>query len=227
MASYVSISGHESPAMRQRPFCVGLTGGVAAGKSAVARAFAELGAEVVDTDAIARELTGPQGAALPAIVQAFGSGCIAPDGGLERRAMRVRIFADAETRRRLEAILHPLILERVRERLAHARAPYVVLVVPLLSEVWPDYRDLVDRVLLVDCDEALQLHRVGLRDGIDEALARDMLAAQAGRQVRLALADDVLDNSGDLDAILSQAKGLHERYLAQAKTRMESLPGAG
>jgi dephospho-CoA kinase len=213
--------------VRQRLFCVGLTGGLAAGKSAVAACLAARGAEVVDTDQIARELTGPHGAALPAIRHAFGSDCIAPDGGLDRAAMRIRVFTDPDARRRLEAILHPLILERVRERLNLSRAPYVVLVVPLLVEVWQDYRELVDRVLVVDCDEALQLSRVMLRDGIGEDLARAMLAAQASRQARLALADDVLDNSKDPDELARQAGDLHARYLDLAKTRMDSLPGAG
>ena len=213
--------------MRSRPFCVGLTGGLAAGKSAVAACLAGLGAEVVDTDQIARSLTAPQGAALPAIIGAFGSDCIGPDGGLDRSAMRVRVFADAEARRRLEAILHPMILERVRQRLSLSQAPYVVLVVPLLLEAWQDYRDLVDRVLVVDCDEALQVRRVMARDGVGEPLARAILAAQASRQARLALANDVLDNSADLDALARRVRDLHDRYLALAKTRMDSLPGAG
>lgn len=213
--------------MCQRPYCVGLTGGIAAGKSAVAACFADLGAEVVDTDQIARALTGPSGAALPAIIQAFGSDTVGPNGGLDRAAMRVRVFADPDARRRLEAILHPLILARVRQRLSLSRAPYVVLVVPLLLEAWQDYRDLVDRVLVVDCDEALQVRRVMLRDGIGEALARNMLAAQAGRQARLAMADDVLDNGGDLDELARRVRDLHARYLELAKTRMDSLPGAG
>ena len=213
--------------MRSRPFCVGLTGGLAAGKSAVAACLAGLGAEVVDTDQIARSLTAPQGAALPAIIQAFGSDCIAPDGGLDRSAMRVRVFADPDLRRRLEAILHPMILERVRQRLSLSQAPYVVLVVPLLLEAWQDYRDLVDRVLVVDCDEALQVRRVMARDGVGEPLARAIIAAQASRQARLALADDVLDNSADLDALARRVRDLHDRYLALAKTRMDSLPGAG
>ena len=213
--------------MRQRPFCVGLTGGVAAGKSEVAACLAELGVEVVDTDQIARALTGPHGAALPAIVRDFGNDCIAPDGGLDRPTMRARVFTDPAARRRLEAILHPLILERVRERLALSHAPYVVLVVPLLVEAWHDYRDLVDRVLVVDCDEAMQIRRVMLRDGVSEAQARAILAAQASRQARLELADDVLDNGGDLDALSHQVRALHGRYLDLAKTRMGSLPGAG
>lgn len=212
------------PASSQRPYCIGLTGGVAAGKSTVAACLAKLGAEVVDADQIARALTAPQGAALPAVIQAFGSDVIAADGGLDRMAMRLRIFADADARRRLEAILHPLILKRVRSLLARSRAPYVVLVVPLLVEVWSDYRDLIDRVLLVDCDEALQISRVMQRDGISEALARNMLAAQASRQVRLALADDVLDNGKDLDALASRVRDLHDRYLKLAKARMDSLP---
>ena len=213
--------------MRSRPFCVGLTGGVAAGKSAVAACLAGLGAEVIDTDQIARKLTAPQGAALPAIIQAFGSDCIAPDGGLDRPAMRVRVFADPDLRRRLEAILHPMILARVRQRLTLSQAPYVVLVVPLLVEVWQDYRDLVDRVLVVDCDEALQVRRVMARDGVGEPLARAILAAQASRQARLALADDLLDNSADLEALARRVRDLHDRYLALAKTRRDSLPGAG
>ncbi len=213
--------------MRSRPFCVGLTGGVAAGKSAVAACLAGLGAEVIDTDQIARTLTAPQGAALPAIIQAFGSDCIAPDGGLDRLAMRVRVFADPDLRRRLEAILHPMILARVRQRLTLSQAPYVVLVVPLLVEAWQDYRDLVDRVLVVDCDEALQVRRVMARDGVGEPLARAILAAQASRQARLALADDLLDNSADLEALARRVRDLHDRYLALAKTRRDSLPGAG
>lgn len=213
--------------MRQRPYCVGLTGGLAAGKSAVAACLAGLGAEVVDTDQIARALTGPHGAALPAVVQAFGSACLAPDGGLDRPAMRARVFADPDARRRLEAILHPLILERVRERLARSHAPYVVLVVPLLVEVWQDYRDLVDRVLVVDCDEALQIRRVMARDGIDEPMARAILTVQAGRLARLALADDVLDNNADLDALARQVRVLHAHYLALAKIRMDALPRSG
>jgi dephospho-CoA kinase len=206
---------------------VGLTGGVAAGKSAVAARLAELGAEVVDTDRIARALTGPQGGALPAIVQAFGCECLAPDGGLDRAAMRARVFADIDARRRLEAILHPLILEQVRERLSRSRAPYVVLVVPLLVECWQDYRGLVDRVLVVDCGEALQLRRLMARDGIGAALARAMIAAQSSRQARLALADDVVDNGADLEALSHRVGELHQRYLRLAQSRMDSLPGAG
>ncbi|MFN3594221.1 MAG: dephospho-CoA kinase [Thiobacillaceae bacterium] len=210
-----------------RPYCVALTGGLAAGKSAVAEVFARLGAAVIDTDAIARELTGPQGAALPALKAAFGPGCLNAEGALDRAAMRARVFQDAQARRRLEAILHPMIRERVRERLAAVQAPYAVVVVPLLAEAWADYRPLLDRVLLVDCDEAAQVRRVMARDGIDADLARRMLAAQATRQQRLALADDVIDNRGDLAALARQVEALHDRYLKLAAARGNPLPRAG
>lgn len=210
-----------------RPFCVALTGGVAAGKSAVAEIFARLGAVVVDTDAIARELTGPQGAALPAIVAAFGPGCLNAAGALDRSAMRAQVFRDAQARRRLEAILHPMIREQVRERLAAVQAPYAVLVVPLLVESWTDYRTLVDRVLVVDCDESVQRRRVMTRDGIDADLARRMLAAQATRAQRLALADDVIDNRGDLEDLVHRVEALHDRYLRLAAAHRNPLPRAG
>ncbi len=209
-----------------RPYCVALTGGLACGKSSVAAVFARLGAAVIDTDAIARELTGPQGAALPAIIAAFGPGCLNAAGALDRAAMRARVFQDAQARRRIEAILHPLIRARVGEQLATVQAPYAVLVVPLLVEAWADYRPLVDRVLVVDCEEAEQIRRVMERDGIDADLARRMLAAQASRAQRLALADDVIDNRGDPRALPRQVEALHSRYLELAAVA-NTLPRAG
>ena len=208
-----------------RPYCVALTGGLAAGKSSVAAVFARLGAAVIDTDAIARELTGPQGAALTAIIAAFGPGCLNAAGALDRAAMRARVFQDAQARRRLEAILHPLIRARVGEQLATVQVPYAVLVVPLLVETWADYRHLVDRVLVVDCEEAEQIRRVMERDGIDADLAQRMLAAQASRAQRLALADDVIDNRGDPRALARQVEALHNRYLELAAAN--TLPRAG
>ncbi len=207
-----------------RPFCIGLTGGLAAGKSEVAARFAALGAEVVDTDRIARELTTPQGKALPAIVEAFGREVLAPDGGLDRQAMRRRVFADPPSRRRLEAILHPLILDRVRQRLEASNAAYVILVVPLLVEAGRDYRDIVDRVLVVDCAESVQLERAMARDAVDAAQARAIMAAQVDRSARLAVADDVLDNLGDLQGLDREVEKLHARYLKMAKNRADSLP---
>lgn len=211
----------------RRPFCVALTGGLAAGKSTVAAVFARLGAAVIDTDVIARELTGPQGPALAAIVAAFGAGCLGADGGLDRAAMRALVFHDVQARRRLEAILHPMIRDQVRARLAAVQAPYAVLVVPLLVEAWADYRPLVDRVLVVDCEEAEQLRRVMARDGIDADLARRMLSAQAARARRLVLADDVIDNRGDLAELARQVEALHGRYLDLAALRSDRLPRAG
>lgn len=211
----------------RRPFCVALTGGLAAGKSTVAAVFARLGAAVIDTDVIAHELTGPQGPALAAIVAAFGAGCLGADGGLDRAAMRALVFHDVQARRRLEAILHPMIRDQVRARLAAVQAPYAVLVVPLLVEAWADYRPLVDRVLVVDCEEAEQLRRVMARDGIDADLARRMLSAQAARARRLVLADDVIDNRGDLAELARQVEALHGRYLDLAALRSDRLPRAG
>lgn len=208
----------------RRPFCVGLTGGLASGKSVVAARLAELGAEVVDTDRIGRELTGPGGAAMPAIVEAFGQDVCAPDGSLDRPAMRRRVFADANERRRLETILHPMILEVVRQRLAHSRAPYIVLVLPLLVEAGAAYRELVDRILVVDCDEQTQIRRAMARDGLDEPQVRAIIAAQAERKARLAVADDVLDNRAGLAELLRQVDALHTRYLIMSAERGDSLP---
>lgn len=207
-----------------RPYCVGLTGGLAAGKSAVAARFAELGADVVDTDAIARQLTGPRGPAMTAIARAFGPQVIAADGGLDRPAMRRRVFADGAERRRLEAILHPLIRAEARRRVEASRAPYVLLVVPLLVETGLVYRELMDRILVVDCPESVQLERARARDGMDEAQARAMLAAQADRKARLAVADDVLDNSGELADLSRPVTDLHARYLDLARQFRDSLP---
>ena len=159
-----------------RPYCVALTGGIGSGKSLIARQFAELGAEVIDTDIIARELTGPGGLAMPAIGEAFGADYVSADGSLERGRMRATVFADPAARRRLEAILHPLIRDRAAACLARSNAPYVLLVVPLLLET-AAYTDLVDRVLVVDCDPAQQVERVTRRDGLSIALVESMMAA--------------------------------------------------
>lgn len=198
------------------PFCVGLTGGIGSGKSSAARIFAELGAAVVDTDHISHELTRPGGAALAAIRSAFGDEYVAADGGLARAAMRRRVFSDATARRNLEAILHPLIREEVRASVAAARRPYVVVVVPLLLETGA-YRDLIDRVLVIDCSEDAQVARTMERSGLAEAEVRAIMSAQAPRAARLAAADDVLLNDGDLAALRRGADMLHQRYLALAR----------
>ncbi|NWG30882.1 MAG: dephospho-CoA kinase [Rhodocyclaceae bacterium] len=204
------------------PFVVGLTGGIGSGKSAAAERFAARGAAIVDTDAIAHELTAPGGAAIEPIRLAFGDALLTAESALDRAAMRRLVFADAAARERLEAILHPLIRAESEARLCRlASADYAVLVVPLLVETG-DYRSRVDRVCVVDCPEALQLARVMARSGLsrDEVLA--ILAAQASRAQRLAAADDVIDNSQGLAELDAQVAHLHEKYRTLAKLREES-----
>jgi len=201
--------------MKDRPYCVGLTGGIATGKTAVANTFAELGVAVIDTDQIARALTGPAGQALAAIRAAFGPEYFAASGELNRRALRERVFNDESARTRLEAILHPQILALAKAALEEAGGPYVILVVPLLLER-PGYAERVDRVLLVDCDEATQITRCMARDGIEAPLAKRMLAAQMPRQHRLTRADDVLVNDSDLASLSRHVQRLHGRYLKMA-----------
>ena len=198
------------------PFCVGLTGGIGSGKSSAARIFDELGAAVVDTDEISHELTRPGGAALAAIRSAFGEEYVAADGSLVRASMRQRVFSDAAARRKLEAILHPLIRREVLTRVTAARRPYVMIVVPLLLETGA-YRDLIQRILVVDCSEDAQVARPMNRSGLAEAEVRAIMAAQAPRATRLAAADDVLLNDGDLAALRRAADALHRRYLALAR----------
>jgi len=199
-------------------FVVGLTGGIGSGKSAAADAFAKLGATVVDTDALAHELTAAGGAALPAIEKAFGRAFIAPSGAMDRERMRQLVFGDPVAKKRLEAVLHPMIREASARRIAQAPGPYVVHVVPLLIES-PDYRRRVDRVLVVDCPEALQVERVLARSALPEAQVRAIVAAQVSREKRLAAADDVIDNSGTLDALRGQVGRLHATYLQRTGTR--------
>ena len=196
-------------------FCVGLTGGIGSGKSSAADCFALLGAAVVDTDAISHELTRPGGAAIGKLRAEFGDECLSADGALDRAAMRRRVFGDPDARRRLEAVLHPLIRETALTRVAAAQAPYVVVVVPLLLETGA-YRAIIQRVLVVDCDEATQVRRTMARSGLSEQDVRAIMAAQLPRAVRLARADDVIHNDGDLEALRRQAAALHAQYLALA-----------
>ncbi len=199
-----------------RPFCVGLTGGVGAGKSTTADLFAAHGVTVVDTDAISRELTSAGGAAMPVILSSFGAGYVDASGALNRPAMRAHVFSDARARRCLENILHPLIKAEAARRISKVASPYALLVVPLLSEHLGDYRELVDRILVVDCDEAQQLQRILSRTGLDEKQARAILAAQSSREARLAMADDVITNRGGMETLSEQVTALHGRYLGAA-----------
>lgn len=198
------------------PYCVGLTGGIGSGKSAASDAFAELGAGVVDTDEIARALTAPGGAAIEPIRKAFGKEYIAADGGLDRARMRKLVFEDAEAKRKLEGILHPRIRERLRADVAAARQPYVVAVIPLLFETGA-YRELLQRVLVVDCDESEQVRRASARSGLSAQDVRAIMAAQLPRAERVRRADDVLSNDGSLEALRAQVARLHQRYLELAR----------
>jgi len=197
---------------------VGLSGGVGSGKSSVAALFAALGADLVDTDAIAHALTAAGGDAMAAIEATFGRAVIAADGGLDRAAMRSRVFADSTVRQQLEQLLHPLIHDEARRQIAAARAPYVLLIVPLLVENLAAYRDDMDRIAVVDCDEAQQIERTARRPGVGVEQARAILAAQSPRAARLAIADDIIDNRAGLAELETQVRRLHQSYLDAVKT---------
>lgn len=201
--------------MKQQPFVVGLTGGIGSGKSAVADLFEAHGACIVDTDRIAHELTAPGGLAMVAIRETFGDGVVAPDGALNRAAMRALAFELPDARKQLEAILHPMIREESARRCAEAATPYVILAVPLLIESGT-YRERVARLCVVDCPETLQVDRVMRRSGLEESQVRAIMAVQASRAQRLAAADDVIDNSGALEGLQGQVDVLHRRYLGLA-----------
>jgi len=196
-------------------YCIGLTGGIGSGKSSAASLFAEQGVDVIDTDEISRELTGSDGSAMPAIIAAFGSAVVTPDGGLDRPAMRKLVFSDPELRTRLESILHPLIGKEARDQLSRSTSPYVLLVVPLLLETG-NYRDLIRRILVVDCEESQQISRVMQRSGLTESAVRDIMAAQLPRRQRLACADDVIRNDGDAAHLRGQVLNLHQQYLKRS-----------
>lgn len=202
-----------------RPFVVGITGGIGSGKSTVEAQFAARGVDIVDTDRIAHELTTSGGAAIEPIRAEFGAGVITADGRLDRDAMRALVFAQASARARLEAILHPLIGIRSRERIASAQGPYVMLVVPLLVEKG-NWKGRVDRILVVDCPRETQVARVMARNSFTREQVEAILATQASREDRLAIADDVIDNSGDEAALPAAVAPLHERYLVMARSRL-------
>ncbi|HEY6941817.1 dephospho-CoA kinase [Dokdonella sp.] len=202
-------------------FVVALTGGVASGKSAAATRFAARGVHVIDADVVARELVEPGQPALREIVSAFGADALRSDGTLDRRALRERVFADAAARRRLEAILHPRVRDVLQQR---ARAPcdgYAMVVVPLLAEHAGEYA-WVDRILVVDVPREVQLARLLARDGVSPATAEAMLAAQATRERRLAIADDAITNDGSLADLDTAVGVLHERYRAMASAANRS-----
>ncbi|WP_064577253.1 dephospho-CoA kinase [Cupriavidus gilardii] len=196
---------------------IGLTGGIGSGKSRVADLFAERGAALIDTDLIAHEITAPGGAAIAALVEAFGPTCLRADGAMDRDAMRALVFSDPTAKARLEAITHPLIREITERRTARIRAdgthPYLIHVVPLLVESGR-WRERVDRVLVVDCSESTQIARVMARNGFSREQVEAIMARQATRAQRLAVADDVIDNDGPVEALPPQVEALDRRYRA-------------
>ena len=195
-------------------FTVALTGGVASGKSTVERLFASRGIEIIDADHVAREVVAAGTAGLADIVEVFGTDVLSADGSLDRRAMRERVFADERARRQLEAIIHPRVREVLRQRASEVHSAYGMLVIPLLVESG-DYA-WVNRVLVVDVPREVQRERLLKRDGISRELAEAMLNAQASREQRLGVADDVIDNSADLESLDDAVERLHRRYLQLA-----------
>jgi dephospho-CoA kinase len=198
------------------PFTVGLTGGIGCGKSSAARMFAECGIQVVDTDAIAHQLTALGGPALAAIRRQFGPDIFASDGSLDRTQLRKRVFSDAQAKTNLEALLHPMIRAEALRQLARCGSPYAVLVVPLLFETG-ELRDRVQQVLVVDCDERQQIIRAMSRSRLSEAEVRAIMAAQLSRAARLKLADDVLLNDSSFAHLQQQVEALHRKYLKLAQ----------
>ncbi len=194
---------------------IGLTGGIASGKSTVAQRFAELGIPVVDADVAAREVVAPGTPGLARVIERFGP-VVAQNGELDRRALRQLIFNDPSARQDLETILHPLIRAAMEHSAETAVGPYIVMAIPLLVE--SGARGRVDRILVVDVDEAVQLQRVQARDGGSLDQARAILASQAGRDARLAAADDVILNSGTVTDLRQAVDRLHEKYLRLAAT---------
>ena len=198
-------------------YFIGLTGGIASGKSALEKAFAAHGIVVADADLLAREVVAPGEPALAAVVERFGRDVLQADGQLDRAALRVRVFGDPDQRRALEAILHPAIRARLEAICRAAPGPYAIATVPLLTEgggraAYP----WLHRILVVDTPAAVQKARLMQRDGIDATLADQMMAAQASRAERLALADDIVVNDGYLAHLQRAADALHLRYLALA-----------
>ncbi len=195
---------------------VGLTGGIGCGKTTVANLFAEKGVPVIDADQISRQLVEPDRPVFWAIVRHFGEDVLL-DGQLNRRILKERIFLRPDERQWLENLLHPLIYQEIQGQLASFSAPYCLLVVPLLLET--GRRDLVDRLLVVDCPPEVQRQRIGIRDGLDDKTINLILAAQLSREQRLAAADDVVENVDELAVLRAQIDRLHCRYSGQGFSR--------
>jgi dephospho-CoA kinase len=206
-------------------FRIGLTGGIASGKSTVANLFAALGVPIIDTDLLAREVVAPGSPLLAQIASHFGPAVLAADGSLDRRALRTRVFADPGERVWLEALTHPAIRTLTDERCNAAGGPYSIVAIPLLVETGG--ADRFDRVLVVDCDPTIQLARLTARDGTTREEAQRMVSAQATREQRLAVADDVIRNDGDMASLRDQVEKLHRQYVTAAQERREAQAAEG
>ncbi|HEH9411157.1 MULTISPECIES: dephospho-CoA kinase [Aeromonas] len=203
-------------------YIVAITGGIGSGKTTIANQFAELGIDIVDADVIAREVVEPGTPALAAIAAQFGPEMLDPQGQLDRRRLRERVFSDPDAKAWLNGLLHPLIRQEMLRQCANARSPYCLLVVPLLIE--NRLTQLANRVLVIDVDEATQIERTCRRDGVSRAQAEAILAAQASRAERLAAADDVLDNQNDAaETIKRRILTLHETYMAFASQQASQV----
>jgi dephospho-CoA kinase len=201
--------------MSSRPFRVGLTGGIASGKSTAAKFFGALGVPIIDTDQLARDVVEPGQPPLERLVERFGPSILTEDGHLDRPALRNIVFSDPKARADLEALTHPAIGVAVEARSAEAGGAYQVLVIPLLVE--KSLGSQLDRVVVVDCDEELQIRRLQARDGSTLEQARAILNAQTSRTARLKAAHDVIKNDGDMTAVRDQVEKLHARYLELAQ----------
>jgi dephospho-CoA kinase len=190
---------------------IGLTGGIGSGKSTAADFFAHLGVPVFDADALAHELVQPGQPALEKIITEFGREILNPDGTLNRTHLRAVVFSDPDQRLRLEAILHPLIRQRFKEKITQIDAPYCILSIPLLLETHQE--DMVNRILVIDAPESLQIARTQERNGLSATEVKKILSAQAKRKQRLAAADDIVVNDGDLPRLKAQVSELHQKYL--------------
>jgi dephospho-CoA kinase len=200
-----------------RPLRIGLTGGIASGKSTVTQRFTELGISVIDADVASRKVVEPGTPGLAQVVQRFGGQVLDAAGRLNRPALRALIFNDSSARQALDAILHPLIRAAMEREAAEAQGPYVVMAIPLLVEGGGSAKR-VDRVLVIDADETLQIQRLRARDGGSEEQARAILASQASRAARLGIADDVLLNTGTVAELRQAVDRLHEQYLQLSQT---------
>ena len=198
-------------------FIVALTGGIGCGKSSASQLFSELGIAVVDTDVIARQLTQPDGQAISSIRDSFGNAFLTAEGALDREKMRNLVFSDNHARHRLEKILHPLILQETIAQIKQSRSLYTILVVPLLLET-NDYESIVQRILVIDCEEQIQISRTMARSQLSEQQVKAIMAQQISRKYRLQKADDVIVNDRDINFLKAQIIRLHQHYLTLSKS---------